>query len=68
MAMKHLPMAVILTLNNIALEWGEELPEFFTHSIHCIDVKNPEINNFTGIPNPASPESVAIKLENTILK
>jgi hypothetical protein len=57
-----------LTIDNLKLEWGDNLPDFFTNGIECLEVKNLSITGFDGIPNPNSPKSKAIKLEKTTLK
>jgi hypothetical protein len=57
-----------LIINNLKLEWGENLPDYFTNGIECLEVKDLSIFGFDGIHNPNSPESKAIKLEKTTLK
>jgi len=49
-----------LAIRNFGLKWGEGLPEFFTHGIECLEVKDLLIDGFAGTANPGSPKSQKI--------
>jgi len=57
-----------LSINDFDLNWGENLPDFFTHGIECLNVSNLEIDNFYGIANPNSKDGKSINLVNSTLK
>jgi hypothetical protein len=59
---KHVKFLNIIDLN---LEWGEDLPDFFSHGIECEYVEGLKIENFQGGQNPESMDSERIKLLNT---
>lgn len=61
-----------LELDDISLEWGEAVPEYFAHGIRCVDVNGVTIDGFAG--RQAQPvgteagddeDAMAISLENT---
>ncbi len=52
-----------LALRNFDLKWGEGLPDFFTHGIECLEVKDLHIDGFTGSGNPNSKGSKKIYTE-----
>lgn len=54
-----------LKITDFDLEWGADLPSFFTHGIECQNVKQLFIKNFTGDANPNSPGSEKIRLINS---
>jgi hypothetical protein len=54
-----------LDINDLKLEWGDDLPPFFTDGIECNTVSNLSIRNFTGTPNPNSKEGKKQRLVNT---
>jgi polygalacturonase len=56
-----------LSIRGFKLEWGVDLPDFFTHSIECHDVNNLSVIQFNGIANPNSSKSKGIYLERTTL-
>lgn len=58
-----------LNIDDFTLEWGENLPDFFTHGIECQSVEYLKIENFKGTQNPGSKDSKRIKLSDaTIVK
>ena len=50
------------------LEWDDNLPAFFTDGIECNSVKDLSIRNFTGGPNPNSPEGKKDRLTETTMR
>lgn len=44
-----------LELDGVAVEWGADLPEYFSHGIQCIDVEGLEVIGFDG--RQAHPDS-----------
>jgi polygalacturonase len=56
-----------LSIRGFKLEWGADLPDFFTHGIECHDVNNLSVIQFNGIANPNSSKSKGIYLERTTL-
>jgi len=55
-----------LSINDFSLQWGENLPPFFTHALECVDVNNLFIGNFEGDANPTAPDKQRMKLERTV--
>jgi hypothetical protein len=51
-----------------SLVWGEDLPDFFTHGIECLEVKELLIDGFEGYANPGSPMGQKCFLRNTTLR
>ena len=51
-----------LIIRDFYLEWGADLPSFFTHGIECQNVKSLFIEKFWGEANPNSPGSEKIRL------
>jgi hypothetical protein len=37
-----------LTLRGFEVEWGENVPEFFTHAVECVEFRDLEIERFRG--------------------
>jgi hypothetical protein len=56
-----------LTIRDFRLEWGDDLPEFFTHGIESRQVKDLMIDHYSGEGNPNSPGSKKISLQDTNL-
>lgn len=56
-----------LSIRGFKLEWGVDLPDFFTHGIECHDVDNFSVIQFSGIANPNSSKSKGIYFERTTL-
>jgi polygalacturonase len=56
-----------LTIRGFNLNWGEGLPDYYTHGIECHGVKELYINEFFGSENPNSPGSVKILTEDCTL-
>jgi hypothetical protein len=56
-----------LSIRGFTLEWGADLPDFFTHGIECHEVNNLSVIQFNGIANPTSSKSKGIFLERTTL-
>jgi polygalacturonase len=54
-----------LAIRDFILTWANDLPEFFTDGIECVEVKDLTIDGFVGTPNPTSPKSQKVKLINT---
>ena len=54
-----------LSIRDVEIKWGSDLPAFFTHGIQCQDVKDLLLEGFTGSGNPASPGSKSLLLERT---
>lgn len=57
-----------LDIYDFQLEWGNDLPSFFTDSIECNSVKDLSIRNFTGEPNPNSPDGKKNRLIETTMR
>ncbi len=57
-----------LSIRDFQLEWGNYLPAFFTHGIHCRHVQFFSIENYHGTPNPNANNAKPLLLENTSLK
>jgi len=58
-----------LDIRDFRLEWGEDLPSFFTDGIECNTVKDLLIKDFVGEANPNSKEGIRERLiETTLLK
>jgi hypothetical protein len=57
-----------LDIYDFQLEWGDDLPAFFTDGIECNSVKDLSIRNFTGGPNPNSPEGKKDRLIETTMR
>jgi hypothetical protein len=57
-----------LTICDFKLQWGVDLPSFFTYALECVDVNDLAIDNFEGEANPAAPDQQRIKLERTFFK
>jgi hypothetical protein len=56
-----------LSISGFRLEWGAELPEFFTHGIECHEVDDLSVIQFNGEANPKSSKSKDIFIEGTTL-
>ncbi len=54
-----------LSIRSFNLKWNIDLPNFFTHGIECLEVKDLIINDFIGISNPNSPGCKKIKILNS---
>lgn len=52
-----------LSITDFRLKWDEGLPEFFTHGIECLEVKDLLIGGFQGSANPNSPKSKNLYLD-----
>ncbi len=57
-----------LTIHDFKLQWGVDLPSFFTYALECVDVNDLAIDNFEGEANPAAPYQQRMKLERTFFK
>jgi len=57
-----------LSIRNFGLKWGEGLPEFFTHGIECLEVKDLLIDGFVGSANPNSPKSQKLFMEKCTVR
>ena len=57
-----------LDIYDFQLEWGNDLPSFFTDGIECNSVKDLSIRNFTGEPNPNSPDGKKNRLIETTMR
>ncbi len=57
-----------LDIYDFQLEWGNDLPSFFTDGIECNSVKDLSIRDFTGGPNPISPEGKRNRLIETTMR
>jgi hypothetical protein len=53
-----------LKLHNFEVEWGDKLPEFFTHAIECENFHNLEVDGFAGRQAQAGGKSSTISLSN----
>ncbi len=53
-----------LTLHDFQLEWGEGLPEFFSHAIECENFKDLQVNGFTGRQAQVGGSGTVISLSN----
>jgi polygalacturonase len=56
-----------LSIRGFKLEWGADLPDFFTHGIECHEVDDLSVVQFNGVANPNSSKSKGIFLERTTL-
>ena len=56
-----------LSISGFKLEWGSDLPVFFTHGIEAHEVDNLSVTQFQGDGNPNSSNSRGIFLERTTL-
>lgn len=54
-----------LQLRDFEVKWGSDLPAFFTHGVHCVDVQNLVMEEYAGTGNPGAPGSKAVVLEKT---
>jgi len=54
-----------LSIRDFNLNWGNDLPSFFTHGIECKDVTDLLISDFIGAGNPNGSGSQKIKLDNS---
>ncbi|WP_207592460.1 glycosyl hydrolase family 28 protein [Halomontanus rarus] len=54
-----------LDLEDVTVEWGESLPEYFSHGIQCIDVDSLEIDGFDGRQAHLGSSDAAIALCET---
>lgn len=54
-----------LSIRNFNLQWGRDLPSFFTHGIQCEEVSDLFIDAFNGGPNPNAPGGKKLFLKNT---
>ncbi|MDZ4708069.1 MAG: glycosyl hydrolase family 28 protein [Saprospiraceae bacterium] len=54
-----------LSIRNFNLQWGDDLPSFFTHGIQCEEVTDLYIDAFNGGPNPKAAGSQKVFLTNT---
>jgi hypothetical protein len=57
-----------LDISDFNLEWGDDLPSFYTDGIECNSVNNLTIRNFNGEANPNSPEGKRQRLLETTLR
>jgi polygalacturonase len=57
-----------LEIHDFKLEWGDDLPSFFTDGIECNSVNDLSIRNFTGSANPNSPEGKRERLVETTIR
>jgi hypothetical protein len=57
-----------LVITDFSLQWGPDLPAFFTHALECFHVDDLFIHNFVGEANPHSGVAGKLKLEQTILR
>jgi hypothetical protein len=57
-----------MDIHDFRLEWSDDLPSFFTDGIECNSVKDLFIRNFTGGPNPNSPEGKKDRLIETTMR
>ncbi len=57
-----------LTIKNFELTWGKNLPSFFTHGIHAVNVKNFLNEGFIGTGNPGFTGGKKVHLENVSLR
>ncbi|WP_226482802.1 glycoside hydrolase family 28 protein [Natrinema amylolyticum] len=53
----HCERVTDLALSDVALKWGDELPDYFAHGIRCVDVERLAIDGFAG--RQARPEATA---------
>jgi hypothetical protein len=56
-----------LRINDFSMEWGADLPSFFTHIIECEDVNNLSLSDVLGEANPAAKGLDRMKLTRTSL-
>lgn len=56
-----------LSFTDCSINWGDGLPDFFTHALHCQHVRDLYLDHLTGTANPACPDCEAIKLEDSSL-
>jgi len=56
-----------LEIDGFKLDWGKDLPDFFTHGIECNSVQGLSIHRFRGSANPNSPDGKEKSLVNTSL-
>ena len=56
-----------LDIADFKLEWGNDLPAFFTDGIECNSVSGLSIRNFIGTANPNSDKALKERLINTML-
>jgi hypothetical protein len=57
-----------LSIRNFNLQWGNDLPSFFTHGIECKEVTDLYIEAFNGGPNPNAAGSQKLFLKNTTVR
>lgn len=57
-----------LSIKGFELTWDKNLPPFFTHGIHAVNVRNLTNEGFYGTGNAGSPGSKRIHLENVTMK
>ena len=54
-----------LQIRNFELQWDDDLPEFFTHGMECVDVKGLVLRDNMVPPNPRSPNGKSVLLTRT---
>ena len=54
-----------LTLDDVAVRWGEGLSDFFTYALETLYVNDLQVEDFLGTANPASKIQQPFKLEKT---
>lgn len=57
-----------LSIRDLSIYWGKDLPSFFTDGIYCLGVSNLYIEGFKGSGNPKSQGSKRISIEKTTLR
>ena len=51
-------------MHDVKLEWGDDLPDYFSSAIECEDFRNLDINSFEGKQSPASKAAATITLRD----
>jgi hypothetical protein len=53
-----------IRVRDVKLEWGDNLPDYFSSAIECEDFRNLDINGFEGKQSPASKPAATITLRD----
>ena len=61
----HCENVVGLHLVDVAVEWGEDLPAYYTHGVACVGVEDLTINGFDGSPAHLDASAAAISVQNS---
>ncbi|MBN2030421.1 right-handed parallel beta-helix repeat-containing protein [bacterium] len=57
-----------LFIDDLSIDWDEDLPSFFTNAIECVNVNDLFIDRLDAEQNPACNDCEIIKLERTMFK